>query len=87
MSAGAFTCAYAQARLQARLGARPGEAVWDMLHALLELPALLEQARTTSLRHWITNVAATTAPPARSEERRVGKQCHSEGRSRWSPYY
>src|SRR3546814_14759592 len=26
-------------------------------------------------------------PPARSEERRVGKECVSTGRSRWSPYH
>src|SRR3546814_3438674 len=27
------------------------------------------------------------APPARSEERRVGKECVSTCRSRWSPYH
>src|SRR3546814_18944115 len=26
-------------------------------------------------------------PRARSEERRVGKECSSTGRSRWSPYH
>jgi hypothetical protein len=60
MPAGAL--AYAQARLQARLGMRPDEVVWDTLHGLVELPALLEQMRVTSLRHWITNVSATSAP-------------------------
>src|SRR3546814_885675 len=30
---------------------------------------------------------ATTARPARSEERRVGKECVSTCRSRWSPYH
>src|SRR6267154_5895947 len=30
-----------------------------------------------------TNLAPAVAPPARSEERRVGKEC----RSRWSPYH
>src|SRR3546814_7575616 len=29
----------------------------------------------------------TTAPVARSEERRVGKECVSTCRSRWSPYH
>ena len=28
-----------------------------------------------------------TRPPARSEERRVGKECTSWCRSRWSPYH
>src|SRR6266851_3244286 len=49
-----------------------------------------------SLNHWVANVQATFAPngigfgtfhpddaAARSEERRVGKEC----RSRWSPYH
>src|SRR3546814_3200464 len=30
---------------------------------------------------------AATAAPARSEERRVGKECVSTCRSRWSPYH
>src|SRR3546814_20845087 len=30
---------------------------------------------------------APVAPPARSEERRVGKECVSTCRSRWSPYH
>src|SRR3546814_15023519 len=29
----------------------------------------------------------TAPPPARSEERRVGKECVSTGSSRWSPYH
>src|SRR3546814_14205560 len=29
----------------------------------------------------------TKTPPARSEERRVGKECVSTCRSRWSPYH
>src|SRR3546814_2164804 len=29
----------------------------------------------------------TFAPPDRSEERRVGKECVSSCRSRWSPYH
>ena len=28
-----------------------------------------------------------TAPLIRSEERRVGKECHLTCRSRWSPYH
>src|SRR3546814_21187018 len=31
--------------------------------------------------------AACAAPPRRSEERRVGKECVSTCRSRWSPYH
>src|SRR3546814_13238473 len=32
-------------------------------------------------------VAVTIEPPGRSEERRVGKECVSTCRSRWSPYH
>ena len=31
--------------------------------------------------------AAATKPGARSEERRVGKECYALCRSRWSPYH
>ena len=30
---------------------------------------------------------ATAAAPVRSEERRVGKECMVQCRSRWSPYH
>src|SRR3546814_18260715 len=32
-------------------------------------------------------VGGATVPPLRSEERRVGKECVSTCRSRWSPYH
>src|SRR3546814_14296364 len=32
------------------------------------------------------SMIVTTVSPARSEERRVGKECAITGRSRWSPY-
>src|SRR3546814_11622020 len=41
-------------------------------------------------RRWLTaSPRATSAPPSspRSEERRVGKECVSTCRSRWSPYH
>src|SRR3546814_9755273 len=44
-----------------------------------ETPALQEVAKD------INNVAMTIGP--RSEERRVGKECVSTCRSRWSPYH
>src|SRR3546814_12374830 len=37
------------------------------------------------LNHFKGN--APLAPPVRSEERRVGKECVSTCRSRWSPYH
>lgn len=54
--------AYAQARLQARLGARPATAVWDRLHTLGDLSAWIEQARATPLGHWLASVSASSPP-------------------------
>ena len=34
-----------------------------------------------------TNVNSAIALPGRSEERRVGKECTEQCRSRWSPYH
>lgn len=59
--------AYAQARLQSRHGARPGEDVWQQLHSLVELNGLLEQARATPLRRWLTSV--TPDSPSHEIER------------------
>ena len=40
------------------------------------------------LRVWVDKAAAgIDFDPARSEERRVGKECVSTCRSRWSPYH
>ena len=37
--------------------------------------------------HWITIDLGTTPTGTRSEERRVGKECNGQCRSRWSPYH
>src|SRR3546814_17400596 len=36
---------------------------------------------------FLNRIGATRHKPARSEERRVGKECVSTCRSRWSPYH
>jgi hypothetical protein len=52
------TFAYAQARLQARLGARPGDADWRRLQGVKEFGPFLETARTTPLQPWIEHLGA-----------------------------
>ena len=51
-------------------------------------PERLDAARTASSRTWtpITPVRRN-ASGSRSEERRVGKECTIQCRSRWSPYH
>ena len=43
----------------------------------------------TSVQHYIFNeeLQMHPAPAPRSEERRVGKECLTQCRSRWSPYH
>src|SRR3546814_11079555 len=58
-------------------------AIEDALGAM----GLPEDARIgVMLRNRPGHVAATVAVLSRSEERRVGKECVSTCRSRWSPY-
>jgi hypothetical protein len=49
---------YAQARIQARHGARPDPATWASLHASITLAALLENARASPLEAWIAGLDA-----------------------------
>src|SRR3546814_1115938 len=45
------------------------------------------QLATAGLRHQPGRVIVPTRSVPRSEERRVGKECVSTCRSRWSPYH
>ena len=51
--------AYAQARLQARHGQRPGEEVWQQLQGSGDLASFLLVVRRTSLRHWVLGMSIT----------------------------
>ena len=41
----------------------------------------------TALDLWVVAIGAGVVVAARSEERRVGKECYALCRSRWSPYH
>ena len=47
---------YAQARIQARHGARPDSAAWARVHAAISGAALLDAARSASLGGWLTGL-------------------------------
>src|SRR3546814_20473153 len=57
-----------------------GPIIYTQLDNLLKaLPAMIDRL--------VARVRAEILPHVRSEERRVGKECVSTGRSRWSPYH
>jgi hypothetical protein len=47
---------YAQARIQARFGERPGASAWRELEALAGLSAFLDAARATGLGRWLARI-------------------------------
>ncbi len=51
---------YAQARLQARHGARPDATTWRRLEGVGDLLHFLQSARTTGLRPWVLHFSART---------------------------
>jgi hypothetical protein len=63
---------YAQARLQARFGARPGAVAWGRIETIRELPALFEMARTTAFRPLVAGLA----PDQPVHEMEAGLRAH-----------
>src|SRR3546814_18782671 len=59
-----------------------GEQGWELHFPLSYGLALWDMFRDVG----ITPIGIATSANSRSEERRVGKECVSTGRSRWSPY-
>ncbi|MEO8677152.1 MAG: hypothetical protein ABI569_16370 [Casimicrobiaceae bacterium] len=55
---------YALARVAARFGERPGEAAWRSLTVIRGLPALLDAARSTPFRRWVTGISPDADPHA-----------------------
>src|SRR3546814_14712863 len=80
-----------------------GSKSWSDLQAAAGAPVLPDGPSETELRRAVGRLLhiddderiatyqnlleATTAPSVSSEERRVGKECVSTCRSRWSPYH
>src|SRR3546814_13827175 len=56
-------------------------------HVLCRVPAAGRLRRRAARRHHLGHPAGGDRRQARSEERRVGKECVSTCRSRWSPYH
>src|SRR3546814_5188960 len=67
-----------------RAGVDRDEQVRERLRAIDEREVELGQAFSRGIRD---GRRTTVLPASRSEERRVGKECVSTCRSRWSPYH
>ena len=55
---------YAHARMSARHGARPDDLAWRRIEPLRELAPMLDAARATALRPWMTGIGPSTSPHA-----------------------
>lgn len=69
MSGGPGTFAYAQARLQARWGARAADADLQRIRAARDVATLLQQVRTTALARYVARIAPGL--PTHELERRM----------------
>src|SRR3546814_14508642 len=77
----------ARARAVAGTAAEP-ELPWQGVHPRLHPAAVHHPDGAVDLRLEVdVRPDLQRAELARSEERRVGKECVSTGRSRWSPYH
>lgn len=85
MNAGAGSFAYAQARMQARLGQRISGDDLQRARAARDLPAYLQQVRSTSLARHVARLTADM--DAHEAERRLREQWGStvEEVARWLP--
>jgi hypothetical protein len=75
---------YAQARIQARHGARPSGAAWSALHAAVAMPALLEAARATPLKPWTAGLESVS-PRELDRILRERLRAHIDEVARWMP--
>jgi hypothetical protein len=76
---------YAQARMQARFGARPQAASWRGLDGASDLGAYLEAARGTSLRAWLPDVDPRADLHQIDSALRERFRAHVEEVARWLP--
>jgi hypothetical protein len=76
---------YAQARMQARFGRRPGAAVWGELEAARGLPAYLAALRRTHLASWVTGIDPASNLHGIEARLRARFRAHVAELARWLP--
>src|SRR3546814_10414861 len=72
-----------RARFDLRYSKGPFRAFYQMYY----LPSALRTVNATVENDPMPHISGNTRHSVRSEERRVGKECVSTCRSRWSPYH
>jgi hypothetical protein len=77
--------AYAQARVQARLGERLSETGWRALESTLGLPQYLASVRNTSLARYVQHFSAALTPHAIERSLRDDWRAEVEAVSHWVP--
>lgn len=77
--------AYAQARVQARRGARAGEAEWRALEACRGLAEYLHVARRTPLAPLVQNFVATSSPHVIERSLRLHWRREVDAAAQWVP--
>ena len=76
---------YAQARMQARFGARPGAALWRELDSIRDLGAYLDSLQGTPLRGWVTGIDAAGDLHRIESRLRERFRSHIQEVARWMP--
>lgn len=76
---------YAQARVQARFGGRPDDALWRELEAGRELPHLIEVLRGSPLRRAVESLPPTVEPHALEARLRAQWSAACGEVARWYP--
>jgi len=76
---------YAQARIQARFGGRPGAALWRELEGIRDLPSYLEAARSSPLRGWVSGIEASGGLPQIETRLRERLRSHIREVAGWVP--
>jgi len=76
---------YAQARLQARYGEHPDEALWRQLAGTRELGPLLETAHASHFRRWVAGIDVTPTLHDIELNLRARLRDHIDEVARWMP--
>ena len=85
MRPGMGSLEYAQARLSARFGNRPDEVAWRRLEHVREFQTLLDVARNSAFRIWISGISEVSTPNEIEAILRAQWRSHVDEVAGWVP--